>query len=300
MDKVQQGEGWKVERAIAVSPGKDKPTAHHVQTIASGLHDIDFKSHPTALIPVEPSCNVTSPDVNDSVYLILGDGRAQFPLMKKAEIPGLITFTNQSVNALAKAQAMNTIEHGTRKKAFDSRITTPASTMSMKDVFITETSAPLVIALAGGGLYNFHLAPGAEIAGVVVYTGKTGYNNSPHAAVAGVVQTRPDKSWSKRLQHNGRYEAVMPFWKSFFKRATNDLDYIPEENVISVSRAGHFLIGPPPARYEDRIPYVAFGGKTIHYSAAENVNFGTRDQNRDFARSVLDPYYEAHLAEAKK
>jgi len=318
MDKIQNFNGWKVERAIAVSPGKDAPKAHHIQRITSGLHDVDFKTPPKALIPVTPSCRVTRPELSSDKYLIIGDGRTYFPLMKNPDVPSIITFNTDSVNALAKEQADRLIEKGTRKNAFGKAITLPESSMMMKNIYITETSSSVVVALGGGGLYNFHLAPGARLKGVVVYTGETGYNKSMQAAVAGVpddvpvnfvsqkhkatkgcwtrVQKRPDKSWAKKSQKGERFKAVKPHWDAFFKRVRKDIDRIPDKNVISVAYAGHYLIGPPPVNYEDRIPYVAFGGKTIHYSASDHVNFGTVEQNNAFARQILDQYYEAHVA----
>jgi len=322
MDKIQTSEGWNVGSAIAVSPGRDTPKAHHLQTIASGLHDIDFKTRPTAMIPVKPSCRVPKPGINSGKYLIVGDGHAKYPLMKKTDVPMLMTFSNQTVNALAKQQADGMLENGVRKKPLTSNIALPASSMSMKDVFITETSESVAVALGGGGLYNFHLAPGVRLTGVVVYTGETGYNKSMQAAVAGVpddvpvtfisqkhkatkgcwtrVQNRPDKSWSKNASKKQRIEALKPHWRTFFRRVKKDIESIPETNVISVSRAGHYLIGPAPTNYEDRIPYVAFGGKTIRYSEEDNVHFGTFEENRVFARKVLDQYYNAHLTAARK
>jgi len=152
MDRVQKQEGWKVEREIAVSPGLDQPVAHHVRAIASGMHNIDFETPPTAMIPVTPSCNVSQPDVSAGKYLIVADGWAHFPLMKNVEVPSLMTFSNEAVNALGKAQAEHMIEKGQRKKPFSSHIGIPSSNMGMKDVFITETSESVVVALAGGGL----------------------------------------------------------------------------------------------------------------------------------------------------
>ena len=88
LDKIRKSEGWKVGRAIAVSPGAKSPNAHHVQAIASGLHDIDFETPPTALTPVQPSCSVPNPGMGGGKYLIMTAGGimtgqgAEFPLMK--------------------------------------------------------------------------------------------------------------------------------------------------------------------------------------------------------------------------
>ena len=79
---------------------------------------------------------------------------------------------------------------------------------------------------------------------------------------------------------------------------SRDIGSVPEENVVSVSGTSHFLIGPPPTRYEDRIPYVAFGGKPIRYMAADHVRFGTRDENSKYMSSVVDQYYDAYLTAA--
>jgi len=317
MDKVQPQEGWKVGRAIAISPGRDMPTAHHVQAIASGLHDVDFETPPAALTPVNPSCNVTKPSTNSGKYLIVGHGWAHFPLMKNPEIPRLVTFSKRTTSALAKMQVQN----GSRSKSLSGKVDLPASSLSMKDVFITETSEPVALALAGGGLYNLHLAPGVRLTGVVVYTWETAYNKGGQAAVAGVpagvpvnfiskehpatrscwtrVTSRPDKSWRKR-RNDIRYEALEPHWKTFYRRVRKDIGDVPQQNVLSFDRAGHYLIGPPPARYEDRIPYVAYGGKTIHYIANDFVHFGTRDKNNAYVRQTLDQYYQAHLKSASK
>ena len=189
--------------------------------------------------------------------------------------------------------------------------------MAIKDVFITETSRPVAVALAGGGLYNFHLAPNVKLTGVVVYSGETAYNLNGQVAVAGVpegvpvnfisqghtstkgcwtrVQARPDKSWSRKKLEGPRFKALEPHWKTFYKRVRRDFGDIPQKNVLSVNRAGHFLIGPAPATYETRIPYIAFGGKTIQYAASDFVKFGTYDQNKAYARQVLDQYYQAHI-----
>jgi len=70
--------------------------------------------------------------------------------------------------------------------------------------------------------------------------------------------------------------------------------------VLSVRSAGHYLIGPAPAKYEDRIPYIAYSGKTIQYAANDHVQFGTYDQNKDFARKILDQHYQAHMKAGAK
>ena len=319
LDKVMTGEGWKAGRSIVVSPGADSPQAHHVQAITSGLHNIDFKTPPASLTPVEPSCAVTNPGMGGGKYMILGDGWAQFPLLKKnIKIPKLMTFNNDVVNKLGQAKAYAT-KHGTSVSAATRKMKSPSSGMAMKDVFITETSESVVLALAGGGLYNFHIAPGARLAGVVVYS------KTDQAAVAGVpnhvpvefiskihpatrgcwtrIQARPDKSWSKSMQRSlggtSRYEALKPFWKTFHRRVRKDIGNVPEQNVISVNYAGHFLIGPAPTRYEDRLPYVAYAGKPIRYLAADHAQFGTADDNKKYARELIDQYYKAHLAAAK-
>jgi hypothetical protein len=322
LDKVQQSEGWKVGPAVAVSPGTETPMAHHVQTIASGLHNIDFDTPPTALIPVEPSCKVTKPSTNSGKYLIIGDGSANFSLMKKPKVRSLLTVTQKKASHLAKAQVETTLVNQTRSNEVTGRVPLPASSMAIKDVFITQTSEPVAVALTGGGLFNFNLAPGVRLTGVVVYVGETAYNKTDQAAVAGVpagvpvnfvsekhpaskecwtrVQARPDKSWPKRLQGGRRYKALLPHWKTFYRKVRKDIGDVPQKNVISVSYSGHYLIGPAPTRYEDRIPYVAFAGKTVHYMEAEHVNFGTREENNAFARQILDQYYEAQLKAARK
>ena len=81
LDKIQQSEGWKVGRSIAVSPGAKTPTAHHVQALTSGLHDVDPETPPIALTAVEPSCQVRNPGMGGGKYLIIGSGSARFPLM---------------------------------------------------------------------------------------------------------------------------------------------------------------------------------------------------------------------------
>jgi len=323
LDRVQPAEGWKVDRAIAVSPGKDMPTAHHVQAVASGLHDIDFETPPTALTPITPSCNVTRPSTNSGKYLIIGQGGgAHYPLMKKAKVPSLVTFSNKATSKLAKTQAEYSLKSGLRSKHADGDIPLPARNMAVKDVFITETSEPVAVAIASGGLFNFHLAPGVRLTGVVVYTGETAYNQNGQAAVAGVpagvpvnfisqahpatkgcwtrVQARPDKSWSKRKQNDKRFKALEPHWKTFYKRVRKDIGDVPQKNVLSVRSAGHYLIGPAPAKYEDRIPYIAYSGKTIQYAANDHVQFGTYDQNKDFARKILDQHYQAHMKAGAK
>lgn len=322
MDKIQKSHGWKVGDGIAVSPGKDQPTPHHVQSIASNWHDVDFETPPKALIPIKPSCSVTKPSLNSSKHLIIGDGRAKFLLMKNIEPPHLITLTSEALDKVAEKQAERMLETGIRKKPFASNIELPEYSMAMKDIFITKTSEPVAVALAGGGLYNFHLAPGVHLTGVVVYTGETGYNKTIQAAVAGVpdgvpvsfisethkatkscwtrIQHRPDKSWRKERNGVSRAAAMKPYWEKFHRRVRKDIGNFPDQNIISVSTADHFLIGPPPERYEDRIPYVAFGGKTIHYSEADYVNYGTYKENGAFTRQILDQYYEAHLAAGTK
>ena len=316
MDKILQAEGWKVSPSIVVSPGEKKPTPHHVQAITSGLHEVDFSTPPRGLISVDPSCKVENPDVGSEKYLILGHGEASFPLMENAHIPNLMTFDDDAVSKLAKAQAANMKRHGTRTSKSTSKIRGPNSVMEMKDIFITETSKTVHVALAGGGLYNFNMAPGVRLSGVVVYT------NTGSAAVAGVpdhvpvnfvsethkatrgcwtsIQTRPDESWSKHLHENGRAEARQTHWKRFENRVRKDIGTVPPENVVSVDFAGHYLIGPAPARYEDRLPYVAYARKSIRYMAADHAYFGLRQYSEDYAKRVLDQHYEAHLAGGKK
>lgn len=316
MDKITFSEGWKVGRSVAVSPGEKTPTAHHIQAIASGLHDVDFKTPPTAFIPVNPSCNVKNPGMGGGKYLIIGNGFTRFSLMKNPKVPRLMTFDNDVMNKLGQAQAAAMKSQGARYTSSQQRKAGPSSGMGITDVFVTETSETVHITLAGGGLYNFNMAPGVRLSGVVVYT------NNDKAAVMGVpdhvpvsfvskthkdtrgcwtrIQARPDVSWSKSNQKGLRFDALKPHWKTFERRVRKDSGPVPAKNVISVSRAAHFLIGPAPTRYEDRLPYTAYAGKSVRYIAADNVRIGTLEENRAYARQVLDQYYEAHLAAGKK
>ncbi len=316
LDKVQPSEGWKVGRSIAVSPGAKKPTAYHVQAIASGLHDIDFASPPSALIPVKPSCNVKNPGMGGGKYLLIGHGNTRFPLMKQPDVPSLMTFDNSAANALAKTQAATQKSKGVRTTSGTGRVAVPAGNMGITDIFITETSETIHVTLAGSGLYNFNMAPNVRLSGVVIYS------DTSHAAVAGVpdhvpvsfvskthkatkgcwtrVQPRPDESWSKNSRNGLRFDALKPHWQAFEKRVRRDVGKIPSENIASVNRTDHFLIGPPPARYEDRLSYVAFSGKSVRYIAADHARFGSSEDNRTYARLVLDKYFDAHLAAGTK
>nr|AID57591.1 hypothetical protein [uncultured bacterium] len=323
-DEIRLSEGWKVGRGIAVSPGKDEPKAHHVQAITSGWHDIDFETPPASLTAVKPSCDVYDPGMGGGKYLLLAGGGkfsgpgAKFPLMKNLEVPGLMAFSDKLASDWARNQAENMIEKGRRKHSRQWDFDQPHTKMVMRDVFITNNSESLNLALAGGGMYNFHMAPGVVLSSIVVYSYGEG------AAVAGVpdhvpvsfvskahqatkrcwtrIQARPDKSWrrakSEARDKRSRYNAVMPHWKEFQKRVSRDIGKVPEENVVSVNYTGNFLIGPPPTRYEDRIPYVAFGGKPIRYMTADHVRFGTGDDNWEYLRSVVDQYYDAFLVAA--
>lgn len=311
LDKVQQREGWKVGRSIAVSTGPDILKAHHVQSVASGLHDVDFKTPPKTLIPIKPSCSINRPDTKTSKYLIIGNGGVSFPLMKGAEPTSLMTFDNQTANEIAKLQAINTKTKGVRSSDVTGRYATPPLNMPMTDIFVTTTSKPIFLVLAGGGLYNFNMRPGARISGVVIYA------ESDRAAVAGLpdntpvsfvsktheatrecwtrIQPRPDKTWAKRIQRGPRYDALKPHWKAFERRVYKDIGNIPMNNIISVYSAGHFLIGPAPTQYEHRIPYVGLGGKTIHYIAADHARVDTYENNRTYAKDVLNTYYKIHM-----
>lgn len=315
LDKIRLSEGWKVGRSIAVSPGAKTPTAHHVQAIASGLHDVDFDTPPIALTAVNPSCRVTNPGMGGGKYLVIGSGSVRFPLMKNPDIPSLMTFNNDAVNKLGQKQASNMKTKGVRVTDATGRISLPSSNMAMTDVFITETSKPITLALAGGGLYNFHMAPEVKLTNVVIYTSKT------QAAVAGVpdhvpvefvsktnkatrgcwtrIQPRPDESWSKNVRKGPRFNALKPHWKAFERRVRKDIGTVPPENVLSVNNTDHILIGPAPTRYEDRLPYIAYAGKSIRFMAADHAQYGSREDNNTYARNVLDQYYEAHLAAIK-
>lgn len=311
LDKIQLSEGWKTGRSIAVSPGAKKPTAHHVQAIASGLHEVDFDTPPTALTPVTPSCEVTNPGMGGGKYLIIGSGSARFPLMKRRNFPSLMTFDNDTVNKLAKAQATSMKNKGVRTTSGAGNIRLPTSNMPLTDVFVTETSKTVFIALAGDGLFNFNMAPGVRLSGVVVYTetGQTAVAGVPdHVPVSFVakthkatrscwtrIQPRPDESWSKNMRNGPRFAALQPHWKTFERRVRKDIGTVPAENIISVNRADHFLIGPAPTRYEDRLPYAAFAGKSIRYIMTDHMRFGDAEDNKKYARDILDQYYEAHM-----
>ena len=140
LDSVQPQEGWKVGRSIAVSKGPDILKAHHVQSIASGLHDVDFKTPPKAFIPIEPSCNIKRPGTNTSKYIIIGNGQAKFPLLKRPEPTGLITFDNKTANKHAKLQAINTKTKGVRTTNVTGKYSMPSSNMAMTEIFVTSTS----------------------------------------------------------------------------------------------------------------------------------------------------------------
>jgi len=315
LDRIRLSEGWKVGRSIAVSPGAKTPTAHHVQAISSGLHDVDFETPPIGLTSISPSCEVTNPGMGAGKYLVIGSGGVRFPLMKQPEVPGLMTFNNTAVNKLGKAQAETMKEKGVRVTGAMGDIRLPGSNMPMTDIFITETSNTVFLALAGGGLYNFNMAPGVRLSGVVIYSdkGQAGVVGVPdhvpvqfisktHKATRGCwtrIQARPDESWSKNVRKGPRFDALKPHWQAFDRRIRKDIGVVPAENTVSVNRTDHVLIGPAPTRYEDRLPYVAFAGKTIRYMAADHAQFGSREQNKTYARQVLDQYYEAHLAADK-
>lgn len=316
MDKVQLSEGWKVGRSVAVSPGAETPTPHHVQAIASGLHEIDFETPPTALTPVTPSCAVKNPGMGGGKYLIIGSGANRFPLMKGTDVPSMMTFENKALNKLGKAQADTMKTKGVRTTSGMGNIALPLSNMGITDVFITETSETVFLALAGDGLYNFNMAPSVRLSGVVVYseTGQAAVAGVPdhvsvdfvsktHKATKGCwtrIQPRPDKSWSKNVQKGPRFDALKPHWRKFNNRVRKDIGLVPPENVISVNRADHFLIGPAPTRYEDRLPYTAYAGKSVRFVAADHARFGSSEDNKAYARSVLDQYYEAHLSGGAK
>lgn len=316
MDKVQLGEGWRVGSSIAVSAGAKTPTAHHVQAIASGLHDVDFKTQPTALIPVTPSCKVKNPGMGGEKYLIIGNSSTRFHLMNQPDYPRLMTFNNDVMNKLGQEQAARMKTKGSRSTLINGKVDVPRSTIGITDVFVTETSKTVHVVLAGGGLYNFNMVPGVRLSGIVVYTdtGKAAVMGVPdHVPVSFVskthkatkncwtrIQSRPDASWSKSSQRGLRFDALKPHWKTFERRVRKDSGPVPSENVISVGGAAHFLIGPPPTRYEERLPYTAYAGKSVRYIAAENVRLGTLEENRAHARKVLDQYYEAHLKAGEK
>lgn len=315
MDKVRGGEGWKVPRLIAVSPGEQKPTAHHVQSISSGLHDVDLETPPLALVPINPSCIVKNPGMGGKKYLIIGRGNTSFSLMKKPKIPRLMTFNNDALNKLGQAQAASMKSQGVRRTSAMKKVGVSASSMGITDVFVTETSKPVYLALAGGGLYNFNLAPGVALSGIVIYTATgqaavagvpdhvpVNFVSKTHKATRGCwtrVQPRPDDSWSRNSRNGLRFNALKPHWKEFKRRVQKDIGMVPPENVISVSSSNHFLIGPPPTRYEDRLPYSAYAGKTIRYMAADQARMGTYEENKDYVRQVVDQYYEAHMKAGK-
>lgn len=316
LDKVQLRQGWNAGRSIAVSPGAKTQTAHHVQTIASGLHDVDFITPPTAFIPVAPSCKVKNPGMGGKKYLIIGGGATRFSLMKKPKVPRLMTFDNDVMNKLGQAQAASMKSEGDRYKTSRQRKNVSSTTMGMTDVFVTETSQPVHLSFAGNGLYNFNMAPGVRLTGVVIYT------DSGRAAVAGIpdhvpvsfvskihkatrgcwtrVQARKDATWSNFARGQVDVYDLEPLWKKFEGRVRKDSGTVPKENIIGVYRADHFLIGPAPVRYEDRLPYVAFAGKSVHYMATDHVHLGLSDENGAYARRVLDQYYEAHMAAGKR
>jgi len=54
-----------------------------------------------------------------------------------------------------------------------------------------------------------------------------------------------------------------------------------------------------PTRYEDRLPYTAFAGKSVRYLNADYVNVGTKKENQAYAKTILDQYYEAYMREGK-
>jgi len=315
LDKVSLSEGWKVGQSIAVSPGEKRPMAHHVQAIASGLHNVDLDTPPVAMTPIAPSCEVKHPGMGGGKYLVIGNGAVKFPLMKKADLPGLMVFSNKTANQYGKEQALAKKNKGVRAANALGSVSVPGTNMRMTDIFITETSETVIVALAGGGLYNFNMAPNVRLASVIIYT------NTDQAAVVGVpdhvpvqfisktheatrgcwtrIQARPDQSWPKRMRNGPRFEALKPHWKNFEKRVRKDIGLIRPKNVVSVNRTNHVLIGPAPTRYEDRLPYVAFAGQKIRYMAADHAQFGSPVQNGTYARQVLDQYYEAHLKAGK-
>ena len=304
MQKVDRREGWRVGKGVAIGLNDGQLKAHHIQAIASNLHDIDFDTPPASLLPVPARCTVARPDPSAQRFLVIGTGRSSFPLMKNTSPPGLSTIQAAHIRFNADFVANNRVREGMNRHASHGR------TMGIRDIFVTEPG-PVHLTIASpslgltGTTHNIIAGPDTQIVGVAVYT------TAGSSSVMGVsadtpvsfvseanaatercwtrMQARPDDSWAKGAagRNNARRKALAPHWKASLRRVSKDVGRIDNDNVVSFNSAGHILIGPAPTTYETRLPYRAFAEQTVHFMASDYVNFGDREANDELRARII-------------
>jgi len=306
MDKIDIGpQGYRIKGTIAVNA---KNEFYHMQHLISGYHNFDLETPPVSVTPVEPSCNMRNLAGDTQVHVIVAPNYDSPALTKEDQI-----------TSLSVSQNWVDEESDRRKKKFEKTGKASGrkqpSSMRIRNVVVTEPSRPVFIVVTSRypTIYNFTVAPYADVEGVMFYS------QSEQAAISGLspeipvyfqseehpntescwkrVENKPDETWrehkeamrlkSASSQKNSRYHLLKPIFSTFAKKVRDDVGYFNDDTLINVGGASYFLIGPAPTMIEQRLPYSPIAGSNVSFMASEHITFGTRKENKRFAENVI-------------
>ncbi|MEO0982419.1 MAG: hypothetical protein AAFX03_07185 [Pseudomonadota bacterium] len=177
--------------------------------------------------------------------------------------------------------------------------------LSVVNVAVTDTSQPIYLVFSSQAhvIWNFHVAPGADIRRIaLVGGGRLGYANAPagvpvqalfgddridcHVAPARM----PQEDWIYVRDADitpGRRESIAEFedrakrYSRWFGRQFRK----PAYEHIGDNGLSNVVIGPMPTHSSHRLPFAPLEGATLHLSPDLHTVVGTR---RDRARRVYE------------
>ena len=158
--------------------------------------------------------------------------------------------------------------------------------MNLVDVFVTETSKPVYLALSAGGsiIWNVQAAEGVEISRIVVI-GENGTGlafDDPAVPVESVrcgpaAWKEPRPHWKMMEREENRPGALDPLrdnyrtYARWFKREFGVWD---THNLVEADQANHVLVGPVPEP-DERIRYKSLDGREVRLAQAGPVFMST-------------------------
>lgn len=293
---TQRPRGWAYPRNLVLGARGDVTA---LSDIASGILPDGPPGDPGELVPFElnETCTARRPKPGERVHNVRLEAST----------------TPTRLHAFNNAQLSETlVEHleGVAKHSRHSDVGKRVSArMGVVDVFVTETAAPVYLVLQSWMIYNspdiiwnIHLAPGAELAHVVMIGDHSGLV-LPDETVSFEAMRIDDFIRNQDFEANEapRPCMIIPFrkpqksWRAF-QMATEDNDLMVNHvyyfntgyrvfnawyqetfgvdastNLITEAGASHVRVGPKPT---DPVPYRPLEGARIHVTATDHIVVG--------------------------
>jgi hypothetical protein len=173
--------------------------------------------------------------------------------------------------------------------------------MRLAEVVVTDTSAPLYLVLGGPPkvVWNIHSAEGVRIARVAMIAGRdAAIANLPAGVPVSLIAAvqaekcnaipfrRPNSRWGIAEQAKADPAAKDILDKRHVSHSNFDRWFVAsftidsEQVAIGADGASNFLVGPPPASLDKRVPYRPLGGAVLKMTQSEHVMLGFLDDYR--------------------